>query len=403
MRFRRKDMLIKLSKHAILCTTLLLAGCYSIGPKQIQLDRSRYNDILNETDNEQLLKNIVRIRYLENTSYMEVSNVTAGYSLNSSISATPSWSAVKDYFIGAPIEFTKTADVEATPNIAYSDTPTISYRPIDSKDFLLTMLRPLNFNNLLLLFRTGAHDPSKIITLTFDRIGKVENAIFSTSFGATTVTQDDKNNLLKFKQFLSAINRLYYQKRLVLEPINYEKTSGIVLVIKGDIYSKDAITIKKLLQVPLESRDIILLDSGLTSTLSLQTGVLSVHESEIKNTALVRVRSIHGIMTFLSYAVQVPEPDLKANMVIRTRDSQGGYFNWNELVKDYMKIYSSDQYPKDAYVRTKLHNHWFYIKNSDHNSKVTFTILQRLVLLSKGQSDVPAQAAPLLTIPVNTR
>ena len=72
----------------IISSLVLTTGCASIGPKQIDIDREAYNDIVRETDYEQILKNIVRLRYAEPTSYLKVTSVTASYQFTRSISAT---------------------------------------------------------------------------------------------------------------------------------------------------------------------------------------------------------------------------------------------------------------------------------------------------------------------------
>ena len=63
----------------VCCAILMITGCASIGPRRVQIDRGTYNNIVRETDQEQLLTNIVRKRYLEITEYIQVASLTASY------------------------------------------------------------------------------------------------------------------------------------------------------------------------------------------------------------------------------------------------------------------------------------------------------------------------------------
>ncbi len=71
-------------------TFFILAGCTSIGPRRVHMDRGVYNNVVRQTDQEQLLTNIVRQRYLEITEYIQVGSLTASYSLSESLTGSVS-------------------------------------------------------------------------------------------------------------------------------------------------------------------------------------------------------------------------------------------------------------------------------------------------------------------------
>ena len=102
---------------------LLLANCKSIGPGRIYSDRNSYNDAIINTDDEQLLRNIVRLRYLENISFLKITNVTSSYSLSKSISSSLSLSGSASQ--GSASTTSRSASL--SPSLSYSDSPTISY------------------------------------------------------------------------------------------------------------------------------------------------------------------------------------------------------------------------------------------------------------------------------------
>ena len=62
----------------LLLLCLLVAGC-SLGPRQLKGNRLGYNTSIQKSDNEELLLNLVRLRYMEVPCFMQVSSVTASF------------------------------------------------------------------------------------------------------------------------------------------------------------------------------------------------------------------------------------------------------------------------------------------------------------------------------------
>ena len=75
-----------------LCFTLwglllvALPGC--IGPRSLELTRLRYDQAVHETTEQQWLRNIVRLRYGDLPSFMDVSAITSQFELSSQGSIT---------------------------------------------------------------------------------------------------------------------------------------------------------------------------------------------------------------------------------------------------------------------------------------------------------------------------
>jgi len=102
---------------------LTMIGCASIGPAVIPRDRTDYLSSIADSWKEQILLNVVRIRYGDAPSFLDVSSVisnyavggqlTAGGAINSNLTSVAPWS---------------TATVGA--GVAYQDRPTISYTPL---------------------------------------------------------------------------------------------------------------------------------------------------------------------------------------------------------------------------------------------------------------------------------
>ena len=55
----------------------LLVSCVGFGPRSIQVQRASYTEVLGATDAEELLANVVRLRYLDTPVFLRISSVTA--------------------------------------------------------------------------------------------------------------------------------------------------------------------------------------------------------------------------------------------------------------------------------------------------------------------------------------
>ena len=64
----------------------------------------------------------------------------------------------------------------------------------------------------------------------------------------------------------------------------------------------------------------------------------------------------------------------------------------------WFRVASSDKVPNDAFVRVEYRGAWFYIEDSDLNTKSTFNLLDQLFQLQSGSI---RRAGPVLTLPLN--
>ena len=83
MLWTRRRLLLGLA-----ATALGHVGC-SIGPRSLERDRLRYNEAVKRTSEEELLLNIVRLRYTDTPSSLAVSAIAAQYELTKNFQITP--------------------------------------------------------------------------------------------------------------------------------------------------------------------------------------------------------------------------------------------------------------------------------------------------------------------------
>ena len=109
---------------------LAMSGCASIGPDSVPRDRIDYADAMADSWKDQLVLNIVRLRYGDTPSFMDVSSVVASYTLQGQTQA----GAITNF--GIPSKTTTLPNTIGSVSAigAYADRPTISYTPLKPAD-----------------------------------------------------------------------------------------------------------------------------------------------------------------------------------------------------------------------------------------------------------------------------
>ncbi|MDB5806912.1 MAG: hypothetical protein JWN73_4234 [Betaproteobacteria bacterium] len=110
-------------------------------------------------------------------------------------------------------------------------------------------------------------------------------------------------------------------------------------------------------------------------------------------------RSLLQAMYFASHGVDIPPEHSAANLARTTLTDDGSVFNWKDVTFNlfHVKWAAGDAPPRNAHVSVRYQNRWFYIDQTDHDTKATFSLLlemTRLDLQGK-QGD-----QPLLTLPL---
>ena len=66
---------------------ILIQGCLNLGPSTIRKNRNSYNSIIQKTNDEQLLLNLVRLKYHDTPFFMEIANVTSQHKFSTNLNA----------------------------------------------------------------------------------------------------------------------------------------------------------------------------------------------------------------------------------------------------------------------------------------------------------------------------
>ena len=348
----------------ILASAALLSGCQSaFGPQALARTHPAYNEAIISSMNEQMLQNLVRMRYRDVPFFLEIGSVTASLSLGANA--------------GLESDVNLGSGDTLTPNlgIAYADKPTISYTPLRGEDLFKSILSPLQLESILVLTQSG-WNISRVFGLCFERINNLYNA--PNASGPTPAQEPDYE---EFGNLMDALRTL--QKNQLMEiGTRGEKEIVIKLIRDNDRYSDEIDKVYDLLGLDRH-----------VDEFSLNTDFLEMDDSRWT----VRTRSISGVLYYLSHNVQAPSHHRDV-LVTDTRLRRGGFFDWGVTPAGRVfRIRTSEEPPDNAYIATRYRDHWFYIEDDDLETKSTFMLLRQLFDLQAGQTE---SQVPALTLPV---
>jgi hypothetical protein len=145
----------------------------------------------------------------------------------------------------------------------------------------------------------------------------------------------------------------------------------------------EADTVRRLLGLKTNGRGMYTLRAG------TRAGLPEAEQDSIT----IRTRSLLGATVYLSQGVEVPEEHIALDLA--TREWPPG--NTAIDIGDLFRLHHSTTRP-DARLAAQHRGYWFYLSDTDFASRYAFFTLAELVGL--GLSQTPAQAAPVLTLPV---
>jgi hypothetical protein len=113
----------------------------------------------------------------------------------------------------------------------------------------------------------------------------------------------------------------------------------------------------------------------------------------------LETRSLLQALYYVSHGVDIPAEHSTAGLVTVTRDPSGQPFDWRLVTDGLFRVHSvkRDERPPNAHVAVPYRDYWFYIDETDQETKATFSLLMEL---SRLELTGKTGAAPVLTLPV---
>jgi hypothetical protein len=322
---------------------------------------------------QQLLANIVKLKYRENPMFLEVSSVTENWRLAFDAGLDRSEILAADRGTTRPSWYGPKA------MLGESQSPTISYHPVRGKEFIKHMMTPVPLSVTLGMSSSG-WKLQRVFNLCIEKINDVQNA--PTASGPMPWNKPEYEKFYEMTELLKKLE----DENVVVVGIAPDDDQHLVMRVKESASKNpDVARFKRILGLDSNKNEFRFESNFLKSS---------------GDGLVVRTRSLMGILFYLSHAVEVPPEDIERGVVQTTFNSDGTVFDWSRNASGtLLKVHCSKTKPKNAFVATNHRGHWFYIDDSDLHSKSTFMFVSMLFSLQAGEAS-GADVAPMLTIPV---
>lgn len=399
------------AKATALCLIcMILAGGCGIGQRALRSDYPQYNQTIRSIEDEHMLLNLVRLRYLETPVFLQISNITTTYgvSIDSSASVTGGGGA-------------RTGAVGT--GVGYSETPTISYSLPESREFFGRMNAPLSSEQLAVLAMGGV---GGFLRMGTKRINGLANISAHTGWQAVTpagYAQFDEAITLAEELEREGLLDLALNIAFIEASAPFEELGNMRALPEGEKIGMEfwknqddqwvaywgasvphlrfsaaaqndqrALRLRELWQLNPEQHTFPMVDVDFSKTEKDRRGrnlPAAALDPQAEFTEVVLSnRSMMEVLLYASKSVQVPEAHLAAGLVGREDGALGG---------GPLTIKSSEVEPDSAAVKALYNGTWFYIAADDLASKLT--LLRLNVMFAAAGGSVPG-ASPVLTLPV---
>ena len=358
----------------ILLLVSALAGCSTIAGNVLHDSRDRFNETAQLTNAEQLLRNLVRLRYAESPYFLEISSVSTSATMAGSLGIFGNTSPALPGL--AP-------NILINPTVSYSQTPSFVFQPLTGEKFGRQLLRPVELRTIALL-RTAGWDLRDILLVLVDSINGVANAPAATQFAPLAVPEN-----AEFRRVVEIIDRLedsgLIQLGLEANATAPDPRGDIVLSVQIEKSASGSEDVQEL------TRRLALDPKNLTYRLA------AAATGGGGQTIVVKPRSVLAAMRYLSKGIVVPEADRRDGLVPVGRDAAGAPVDWYRMLEGVFTVRASDTMPSAPYVSVRHDGHWFHIDRTDLGTKQVFALLETVFALQGG--DVPP-ISTVLTLPI---
>jgi hypothetical protein len=403
-----------------LALALTAAGC-TFGPRVLVRTYGPYYESLRHVDEEELLRNLVHMRYNETPGSLSVSSIAAQYELSGQAEARPFFIAPNPS--NSNVIFKTFTAILPDVSAMGSNRPTISLVPGNESDDVRRFFTPITAENLAFLVQTG-RPVSGLLRLWAERLNGVPNgdsgdrptcdgvadpARFHRVLELLQSAGDRELLSIRTEEFLTEVSgplatetataaaaAAAARESLELRPRADGKTWALVrrgrrLVVEvtpGAEQDPEVLELEGLLNLlPGRSRYNLVVAPG---------RVPDPLRHPTPPTAELRItpRSTAQVYQYLAGGVEVPPEHIVAGLVCPPSGAVGG-----EATGGLFAVHTAAGHkpPKNAYIAVKYRGWWYYIDDQDAQSKATFALVLQLSRLDLRRR--PPGGGPLLTLP----
>jgi hypothetical protein len=304
-------------------SVVALYGCQpTFGPSALENTHPAYNQAIATSLDQQMLLNLVRLKYRDSPYFLDVGSVTASLELVGSVGVGSS----SNLDTGVNI-------IQPNVGVGYADRPTISYSPLRGEDFLKSVLSPIPLEAILVMTQSG-WSIQRVFAVTMERINDLHNAP-----RASGPTPEREPQYKEFKRLLYLLRDLQIEGLIEIGPALDKNSSSLVILLEPDPAHQTTIDEIRLLLGIVEEKQ--------TNQFEISTNFLDKAEGKWN----VRPRSIASVLFYLSQNVEIPKEHLDIGLVTRTRTKDGKPFDWDDTpAGTVFQVKSNKTKPSNAYI-----------------------------------------------------
>jgi hypothetical protein len=385
-----------------------------------------YAESVRRVDEEQLLRNLLHIRYNETPEILNVTSLAAQYELAGQAEARPFFLAPNPSSV--PPFFRTFMAILPDVGVSGANRPTVTLTPGDDGDTIQRLLTPITPDTMVFLARTS-WPVSSILRLWVERLNGVPNAVaaiaprenvvpdyarFQRIAELLQVAQDQQLAVVRsedrFTEVGGPLPAAAVTASAVVEaaksgleyrPIGAGQTWHLVrpqrqLVLEISPGADAAPEVAELLgllnlQPGLRRYDLVVVGRGILDPLRFPREP----STELRAT----LRSTAQVYYYLANGIEVPPEHLRCGLVHPPVDDGGEVFDGRAVTRGLFEVHSCKGFkpPHTAFVAVKYRGYWFYLDDRDEASKATFALVLQLSRLDFGRQHV---GGPVLTLPV---
>lgn len=402
-----------LASMLALAGSAFVAGC-TAGPTVMLESTTDYNRAVRQVQNEELLLNIVRMRYAEAPQFVQVSGITTQFQTTTGIGGNLGWSDGLGGAAGAGVD----------GSISFTDSPTISLTPRQGEQVVRQILGGIDPEDIALLSDAGYRLDHLLVVLA-----EQVNGVRSIDVGGSLPPRGGE---IAFAEMVADVRALLQRDELVCGflkaydeyehsvPVDSLKPADYLAAIQSGKRWKELdggdgaaalhtyglepiIWISRRGRESAEGRRLI-------ETLTLDPDApfywiddakFQTRPTERTDVIRIRMRSFYGVLNLLAHAVAVPPTHQADGMALaRMAPDETLASLFEERLGEILSIRATKGVPERPFVAVRHHDYWFFIDERDLRSKRAFSLAAELFNLEVG--DVGGSGGgPLLTLPLD--
>lgn len=351
----------------LLVTFLVINACSPVGPSRIRTDAPSYANAIRESNKAILFDNIIRLRYADPLSFVELTQVVAGYTLRNSAN------------VGGELEGVFGPDVlgllEGGTGFVFEDRPTMTFSPVRGRTFFKEYIVPVDLTRIFSAIMAG-WPPSLVLGLLVERINDVSNVVI--------VGRYRRGGDPEFGLVVDLFSQLIAHNVIEIRLRKQKPDSDVVYNVSLAWRGNQDVVERKDREAAAELRTLLGLDTK-TNEFEIVFGRRATRQNEIA----IKPRSIFQLLAHISAMIDVPEADIKSGRTFPTIAAPAG-------LQAPISVRYSSSAPTDVYVAARRGATAFWIDDENFNSKRTMVFI--LTLLSLVAREGP-QEGPVIAIP----